>query len=86
LLSFPWLVIVRLPHSNAADFSVPMKSRLTKEKVPDEASNHLARSQTSPLGFSFQRHRLVAGQEHGQLDHIIIQRTNLLSLGIQSRF
>src|SRR5262245_57088050 len=66
---------------HGARLSIPMKSRLTQEEIANEASNHLARRQTAAAGFAFQRHCLVARQEHGQLDHVGIQRTDLLSLG-----
>jgi hypothetical protein len=62
-----------------------MKSRLTQKEIPDEAPNHLARRQSSTPGCSLQRHSLVTGQEHGQFDHVIIQTTDLLSLGIDTR-
>src|SRR5260370_38724196 len=77
-----WPLFRTLPQpldSHATGFSIPRKSRLAQEEVPDEAPNHLARGQSSAAGLTFQRHRLVSRQQHGQLDHIIIQRTDLLS-------
>src|SRR6266851_9161560 len=79
MLCPPYRTLPQPLESHATGFSIPRESRLTQEKVPDEAPNHLARGQSAAAGLTFQRHRLVSRQQHGQLDHFFIQRVDLLS-------
>jgi hypothetical protein len=63
-----------------------MNRGLAEEEIANEAPNHLAGGQTSPLCFSFQGHGLLTRQQYGQLDHIVVQSAKVLSVDLRNGF